>query len=125
MPIDWQGPEDCERGDAVRAKVLRLLGGSQKAVASGTKVTVTVKRDRRSRYVAVLETTTAAGGGTTRLEGESCEAIAAGLAVPVGTVYSRLHAARATFRAAFAELAETPFRSLLASSPSAEGGGAS
>ena len=76
LPIDWQGPEDCERGDAVRAKVLRLLGGSQKAVAGGTKVTVTVKRDKRSRYVAVLETTTAAGGGTKRLEGESCDAIA-------------------------------------------------
>jgi RNA polymerase sigma-70 factor (ECF subfamily) len=36
------------------------------------------------------------------LEGESCEAIAAGLAVPVGTVYSRLHAARRAFRASAA-----------------------
>jgi RNA polymerase sigma-70 factor (ECF subfamily) len=32
------------------------------------------------------------------LEGESCESIAAGLDVPVGTVYSRLHAARREFR---------------------------
>jgi RNA polymerase sigma-70 factor (ECF subfamily) len=31
------------------------------------------------------------------LEGESCESIAAGLEVPVGTVYSRLHAARREF----------------------------
>lgn len=76
LEIDWQGPEDCERGDAVRAKVLRLLGGSQKLLSSGTKVTVTVRRDKRSRYVAVLETTTATGGGTKRLEGESCDAIA-------------------------------------------------
>jgi RNA polymerase sigma-70 factor, ECF subfamily len=35
------------------------------------------------------------------LEGESCEAIAAGLGVPVGTVYSRLHAARRDFRKAY------------------------
>jgi RNA polymerase sigma-70 factor (ECF subfamily) len=32
------------------------------------------------------------------LEGESCESIAAGLAIPVGTVFSRLHAARRAFR---------------------------
>lgn len=60
----------------MRAKVLRLLGGSQKSLTTGTKVTVTVRRDKRSRYVAVLETTSAAGGGTKRLEGESCDAIA-------------------------------------------------
>jgi RNA polymerase sigma-70 factor (ECF subfamily) len=32
------------------------------------------------------------------LEGEPCEAIAAGLQIPVGTVFSRLHAARRSFR---------------------------
>lgn len=32
------------------------------------------------------------------LEGESCESIAAGLRVPIGTVYSRLHGARRAFR---------------------------
>jgi RNA polymerase sigma-70 factor (ECF subfamily) len=32
------------------------------------------------------------------LEAESCESIAAGLGVPVGTVHSRLHAARRAFR---------------------------
>lgn len=31
------------------------------------------------------------------LEGQSCEAIAEGLKIPVGTVYSRLHAARRAF----------------------------
>jgi RNA polymerase sigma-70 factor (ECF subfamily) len=35
------------------------------------------------------------------LEGESCEDIAAALGVPVGTVYSRLHAARRDFLAAY------------------------
>lgn len=34
------------------------------------------------------------------LEGESCDAIASGLGIPVGTVYSRLHAARKKFRKA-------------------------
>lgn len=76
LPIDWQGPDDCDRGDAVRAKVLRLLGGSQRALSGGVKVSVTVRHEKGSRYVAVLETTTAAGGGSKRLEGESCDAIA-------------------------------------------------
>jgi RNA polymerase sigma-70 factor (ECF subfamily) len=39
------------------------------------------------------------------LEGESCESIAAGLNVPVGTVHSRLHTARGTFRKSAALMA--------------------
>jgi RNA polymerase sigma-70 factor (ECF subfamily) len=39
------------------------------------------------------------------LEGESCETIAAGLHVPVGTVHSRLHSARRAFRASAARAA--------------------
>ncbi len=35
------------------------------------------------------------------IEGSSCADIAAGLSVPIGTVYSRLHAARAAFAEAF------------------------
>jgi len=35
------------------------------------------------------------------LEGESCDVIAAGLGIPVSTVYSRLHAARQAFRTAY------------------------
>lgn len=31
------------------------------------------------------------------LDGESCESIAAGLGIPIGTVYSRLHKARKLF----------------------------
>ncbi|MEM6990358.1 MAG: sigma-70 family RNA polymerase sigma factor [Myxococcota bacterium] len=38
------------------------------------------------------------------MEGESCEAIAAGLKIPLGTVYSRLHHARKKFRKAHARL---------------------
>ena len=38
------------------------------------------------------------------IEGESCDDIAAGLGIPVGTVYSRLHAARRDFQKAFAKL---------------------
>ncbi len=40
------------------------------------------------------------------LAGESCDAIAAGLGIPVGTVYSRLHKARKLFKAAHAKLVE-------------------
>ena len=76
LEIHWQGPDDCQRGDAVRAKVLRLLGASRRALAERFEVQVTVRRDAPSRYVAELETTTAAGRGTKRLEGESCDAIA-------------------------------------------------
>ena len=39
------------------------------------------------------------------MEGESCESIAAGLGIPVGTVYSRLHHARKKFRKAHSRLA--------------------
>jgi RNA polymerase sigma-70 factor (ECF subfamily) len=40
------------------------------------------------------------------LEGESCDSIATGLGVPVGTVYSRLHSARREFARAHERLAE-------------------
>jgi RNA polymerase sigma-70 factor (ECF subfamily) len=42
------------------------------------------------------------------LEGESCDSIARGLGIPVGTVYSRLHAARRDFTQAHEKLAEEP-----------------
>jgi RNA polymerase sigma-70 factor, ECF subfamily len=38
------------------------------------------------------------------IEGESCESIAAGLGIPVGTVHSRLHAARKGFQRAHERL---------------------
>jgi RNA polymerase sigma-70 factor (ECF subfamily) len=42
------------------------------------------------------------------LEGESCESIAAGLGIPVGTVYSRLHKARKLFMEVHARLLGGP-----------------
>ena len=42
------------------------------------------------------------------VEGESCEAIALGLGVPVGTVHSRLHKARKDFQRAFERLPKPP-----------------
>jgi RNA polymerase sigma-70 factor (ECF subfamily) len=44
------------------------------------------------------------------IEGESCESIAASLGVPVGTVYSRLHAARKRFQEAYDRLDREPGR---------------
>lgn len=43
------------------------------------------------------------------LDGESCESIAAGFDVPVGTIYSRLHSARQQFRQAYERACATPF----------------
>ncbi len=42
------------------------------------------------------------------LEGEPCDAIAAGLGIPTGTVYSRLHAARRAFRQAYEAMSAEP-----------------
>ncbi len=42
------------------------------------------------------------------LEGESCDNIASGLGIPVGTVYSRLHSARRDFARAHDRLMEEP-----------------
>jgi RNA polymerase sigma-70 factor (ECF subfamily) len=52
------------------------------------------------------------------LQGLSCQEIAEALAVPVGTVYSRLHAARAQFRLAWQQLEECPPRNQRARSVS-------
>lgn len=51
------------------------------------------------------------------LEGESCEAIAAGLGIPIGTVYSRLHKARKQFMEAHARLVAAPPRRLARAQP--------
>ena len=40
------------------------------------------------------------------LEGQSCDAVAKALGIPVGTVYSRLHSARREFTKAHAKLEE-------------------
>jgi RNA polymerase sigma-70 factor (ECF subfamily) len=45
------------------------------------------------------------------LEGESCDALAAAFDVPIGTVYSRLHAARGEFLATYRKLTGEPVRS--------------
>jgi hypothetical protein len=82
LVIAWQGPEDCQRGPAVQAKALRLLGSSRHALEP-FEVSVTVKREGGGRYVAELKTRAAAGVGKKRLEGESCDAIALASAVVI------------------------------------------
>ena len=42
------------------------------------------------------------------VEGDSCEEIATGLGIPVGTVYSRLHKARQEFQRAYERLLRAP-----------------
>ena len=89
-------PEEPD-GDAVEAAV--SSGSSPARAAEATESLSRVERaldqlDEEKRTVFVLF----------ELEGEPCDAIAAALDVPVGTVYSRLHAARRKFRAAYREL---------------------
>jgi hypothetical protein len=73
LELSWDGPADCQRGEAVRAKVLRLLGHRP---APSLRVSITVRREAASRYVARLVTATDKGAGSKRLEGESCDAVA-------------------------------------------------
>lgn len=53
------------------------------------------------------------------LHGETCEAIAAGLGVPLGTVYSRLHNARRKFQKAYEALTADPTPAALSRSGAA------
>jgi hypothetical protein len=82
LEVEWQGPEDCARGPAVQAKVLRLLG-SQRAQGAPIRVQVSVQHEKGARFVAELTTSGGAGGGSKRLEGESCDAIALASAVVI------------------------------------------
>jgi RNA polymerase sigma-70 factor (ECF subfamily) len=66
------------RTPADAAETAQSLGRVQRALDS-------LDLDRRAVFVLF------------ELEGSSCEEIATGLGLPVGTVYSRLHAARRTF----------------------------
>lgn len=69
-----------------------------------------VELEKAERALASLDLDRRAVFVLYELEGEPCEAIAAGLSVPIGTVYSRLHTARKAFRAAFASVEEAPLR---------------
>lgn len=64
------------------AEVTESLARVERALAS-------LNLDQRAVFILV------------EVEGESCEAIALGLDVPLGTVYSRLHNARKKFRRAY------------------------
>lgn len=67
--------------------------------------------ERVGRAIATLSLEQRAVFVLFEIEGESCESIAAGLGTPVGTVYSRLHAARARFLQAHERLAAAPVSS--------------
>jgi hypothetical protein len=82
LVVGWKGPDDCQRGEAVQAKVLRLLGSSPHALEP-FEANVTVRRETAKRYVAELHTHAAGGSGRKRLEGESCDAIALASAVVI------------------------------------------
>jgi len=69
------------------------------------------KREALARVQTALDTLTPEKRAVFilyELEGESCDHIASGLGIPVGTVYSRLHSARRDFARAHARLSEEP-----------------
>lgn len=74
-------------GDAAEAR--QALGRVQRALD-------TLTADKRVVFVLF------------ELEGESCDSIAKGLGIPVGTVYSRLHAARREFARIHQQLSSEP-----------------
>lgn len=81
--------------------------------------------ERVDRALAALDVDRRAVFVLFEIEGEPCEAIAAGLGIPVGTVHSRLHTARREFSEAYARIEKqrSP-RALGATTPSVARGGA-
>ena len=71
------------------------------AATPETSLESTRRRDRMQRCLDVLDYEHRAVLILFELEGEGCAEIARALEVPVGTVYSRLHAARRKVRAAW------------------------
>ncbi|MEM9456623.1 MAG: sigma-70 family RNA polymerase sigma factor [Myxococcota bacterium] len=88
--VQAQG-EVVERAEDPAASPAEVID-HQRSIDRVQQALDTLDEDRRAVFVLF------------ELEGESCDAIAAGLGIPVGTVYSRLHAARRKFRKAHARL---------------------
>jgi RNA polymerase sigma-70 factor (ECF subfamily) len=79
----------------------RALGANPEESASTSQTVARV-----NRALAELDVEKRALFLLFEVEGESCDALAAAFAIPIGTVYSRLHAARADFRRAYDALAK-------------------
>jgi len=79
-----------------------------RAAGQGPAETLELQRklERVQRALSTLDLEHRAAFILYELEGESCQAIAASMDVPVGTVYSRLHNARRRFLEAHRKLAE-------------------
>jgi RNA polymerase sigma-70 factor (ECF subfamily) len=80
-------------------------------VEHATPFDTLAKRESRDRIASALETLSLEHRAVFilyEIEGESCESIADGLEIPLGTVYSRLHHARERFKQAYGRLATEP-----------------
>jgi RNA polymerase sigma-70 factor (ECF subfamily) len=91
-----------------RSRVSADMGPVEHAVDPGSTpgeaLQLRQSLDRVQQALSVLDEEKRAVFILFELEGESCDSIAAGLGVPVGTVYSRLHGARKQFAKAHARL---------------------
>lgn len=91
-----------------RRRVLPDEGAVQDAVAEdGTPFDAAARTQALARVQSALDTIDVDRRAIFvlyEIEGESCDAIATGLEIPLGTVYSRLHAARREFQKAYERL---------------------
>lgn len=86
-----------------RADALAAAGASEDAGATPFEAVVAAESLARvQRALDTLSLEHRAVFILFEIEGESCESIAAGMRIPIGTVYSRLYAARRGFQQAYA-----------------------
>jgi RNA polymerase sigma-70 factor, ECF subfamily len=118
-PRSWLGAITLRVASQARRTRRRRREASQAdALASlqspaGSPHHVTEARDSLARVQAALERLDMSHRAVFvmfEIEGERCEDIARALNVPVGTVYSRLHKARARFRSAYEASGDSPGR---------------
>ncbi|MFT3925556.1 MAG: RNA polymerase sigma factor [Myxococcales bacterium] len=89
-----RGSARAQRDDEVAA--LALSGRAP--IGPGESLVLQEARDLLSACLARMDSGQRAVFILFELEHESCASIAAGLEIPLGTVHSRLHSARQTFR---------------------------
>ncbi len=93
--VDVADPETLQEVPAVTASPAARAQSTQ-ALSNVQRALDTLDLDKRSLFILF------------ELEGESCDSLAAAFDVPVGTIYSRLHATRRAFMTAYAKITESP-----------------
>lgn len=96
---------------SLRRRVQRETDVASDDVEHATPFDTLAKREARDRITLALDTLSLEHRAVFilfEIEEESCESIAEGLGIPIGTVYSRLHNARERFKKAYDRLLAEP-----------------